>query len=80
MMPQGKHSINGSCVGNTIFIIFIIVINKNVLEVASKVIFIFAIRQLILLFNLFHGSLHSSILIYSSEKNKNELTFLFSLF
>lgn len=79
-MPQGKHSINGSCAGNTIVVIFNIVINTNVLEVASKVIFIFAIKQLILLLNLFHRSLHSSILIYSSEKTKNELTFLFSLF
>lgn len=45
-----------------IFIIFITIVSKNVLEVVGKVIFIFAIRQLILLFELFHGSLHSSIL------------------
>lgn len=47
---------------NIIFIIFIIVINKNVLKVADKVIFIFAIRLLV--HPTFHGSLHSSILIY----------------
>ena len=63
-----------------IFIIFITIISKNVLEVVGKIIFIFAIRQLVLLFELFHGSLHSSIWIYSSQETQNKPKFLFFLF